>query len=75
MNGLLWREWRRNRWILVAGAVLILLPFLFAFWATLNARDPSSAFFAAYVVSTLLSVMLISLIGGKAIAADRADRS
>ena len=75
MNWLLWREYRLNRWILVTGGVLILLPFVIAALSVFRGGDPRSAYFAAYTDSTVFSAMSIALLSGNSIAKDLADRS
>jgi len=75
MTWLLWREYRLNRWILITGGVLVVLPFVSALLSVSIGGDRSSAFFAAYIASTVFSAMMIALLSGNSIAKERADRS
>ena len=70
MIWLLWREYRRNRWILAAGAMLLLLPSLNALRA--GSADIRLALFVGYCFFCSLTVALLA---GNAIAGERADRS
>lgn len=72
MNWLLWREYRLNRWILVTGGVLILLPLVIA---AVFEYDRSTDFFGAWVVSSLFAYLTVVLLAGHAMAAERTDRS
>ena len=89
MKWLLWREYRLNRLIVIAGAVLMLVPYAFALialvalsWASeppaIGAPSPSPAvlvFGGAAFYSIALSVLTLTFLGGNAIAGERADRS
>ena len=75
MKSLLWREYRLNRWILVSGGVAILLSYAIAALSLLFDVDRASAFFVAYVASSIFSAMMLTLLGGNAIAGERTDRS
>jgi ABC-type transport system involved in multi-copper enzyme maturation permease subunit len=70
MNWLLWREYRRNRWILAGGAVVLLLPFLNALGA-----DESEERLALFVGYSIFCSLTVAMLAGNAIAAERADRS
>ena len=67
MKWLLWREYRRNRLLLLSGTVLAALPYLFAF--------AINDFYKMAIWSLGLSNMTAALLGGNAIAGERADRS
>lgn len=75
MNGLLWRECRRNRWILTTGLVLIPLPHIVVALIKWPAAERDSAYFHAYLFSTVLSAMIVAFLAGNSIAPDHADRS
>jgi hypothetical protein len=75
MKWLLWREYRLNRWILVMGGVLVLLPYLGAAISLLFQANRDTAYFFAYIASTIFSAMTLAMLGGNAIAGERADRS
>jgi ABC-type transport system involved in multi-copper enzyme maturation permease subunit len=82
MNWLIWREYRLNRLILAAGAFLLLLPyvgaFIFLLQQYLKARSgpPIAEIFAVMAFYSLgLSQLTVALLGGNAIAGERADRS
>jgi len=88
MKWLLWREYRLNRLILMAGAVLLLAPYVVGLivlcWAICWAKEPPVieglpyavvVFGAAALYSILLSLFTVALLGGNAIAGERADRS
>ncbi|MBN2295602.1 MAG: hypothetical protein JXM70_24440 [Pirellulales bacterium] len=82
MNWLIWREYRLNRLILIAGVVLLLLPYLIVLVALLWPKSPpltvphvTKAFLGAAIYSLVLSQLTITLLGGNAIAGERADRS
>jgi len=74
MNWLLWREYRLNRLILVAGTMGILLPHVILAVETLiYGNHPET--FLAWLVSTLFAEITVALLAGNAIAGERADRS
>jgi ABC-type transport system involved in multi-copper enzyme maturation permease subunit len=90
MKWLLWREYRTNRLILIAGAVLLILPYLVALVVVCWIKEPLAAvaasdapnlpaavvaFIAAAIYSLALSQLTLALLGGNAIAGERADRS
>ena len=72
MSWLLWREYRRNRWILAAGAAGVLLPIIIAVVFDLNR---SSGFIGAFFLSCVFSQMTVALLAGNAVAGERSDRS
>jgi len=72
MNWLLWREYRRNRWILIAGATGVLLPYIIA---VIFDADRSSGFAGAFFLSSVFSHLTVALLAGNAVAGERADRS
>jgi hypothetical protein len=72
VNWLLWREYRRNRWVLVVGAVSVLLACLLDFNLALD-KDGLIAPDGFLVL--LLSVLTISILAGNSIASERAARS
>lgn len=76
MNWLLWREYRRNRWILLMSVAGILLPYLVAA-AVISATDPEAyaMYFVAYMHSYLWAWLAIAVMVGSAVAGGRADRS
>jgi ABC-type transport system involved in multi-copper enzyme maturation permease subunit len=72
MNWLLWREYRRNRWILAMGAVTLLLPSLLVFLSDERESVLRLAYFVAYCAFTPGTV---GLLAAHAMAGERADRS
>jgi len=79
MKWILWREYRLNRLILITGAVLLFLPYLFLFialaWPQGTSPSVLDGFAGAVVYSLVLSHLTIVLLGGNAFAGERADRS
>jgi hypothetical protein len=75
MSWFLWREFRRNRWFLALSVVLIPLPHIVVALITWAPVERDSAFFHAYLFSTLLSAMILAALAGNSIAPDHADRS
>ena len=82
MNWIIWREYRLNRLILITGVFLLLLPYLIALivllWPKsrpLTAPHITQLFVAAAIYSVALSQVTMALLGGNAIAGERADRS
>ncbi len=83
MMNLLWKDYRQNRALLLAVAILGFGPYVFAGSAVLIERllDPPAtyvwvgAIFTASCVSMALSILLAAFLGGNAIAGERADRS
>ena len=82
MKWLLWREYRLNRPILIAGTALLLAPQVIAaiiLWRRppipASSDFPYSIFGGAAIYSIILSQLTVLLLGGNAIAGERADRS
>ena len=82
MKWLIWREYRLNRPILITGAVLLLLPYLVILIAlcwpnapAMGARHVARAFAGAAIYNIVLSQLTVLVLGGNAIAGERADRS
>jgi len=78
MKWLIWREYRLNRLILIVGLVLLLLPYVIALlvlWWAERAPDVMGVLFTAALYSLGLSQLTVALLGGNAIAGERADRS
>ena len=84
MKWLLWREYRLNRLILITGAVILLLPYIITLIVLCWPRTTETrvsyiagaiAFAAAALYSLGLSQLTLALLGGNAIAGERADRS
>ena len=89
MKWVLWREYRLNRLIRIVGAVLLVVPYIFALielaaasWVSeppaIGAPSPPGAvvvFGGAAFYSIALSVLTTTFLGGNAIAGERADRS
>ena len=82
MNWLIWREYRLNRLILIAGVTILLLPYLIALIVLLWPKSPAftafhvtKLFAGAALYSLALSQVTLALLGGNAIACERADRS
>ncbi len=80
MKWLLWKEYRLQRLILAVGLFLLIVPYaaslmvvpVLLLWP--DAAADRAIGFAAFV-STILSVATLALLGGHAIASERADRS
>ncbi len=82
MKTLLWRDYRLNGQVLSVGAILLLLPYLFVLivflWPKTNALEPDTiaeGVAVAAIWSIALSQLTVALLGGNAIAGERADRS
>jgi ABC-type transport system involved in multi-copper enzyme maturation permease subunit len=75
MKWLLWREYRANLHLLIAGVVLFFLPYFFILVMFLWSPQIADGFAFAALVSFALSQMTITLLGGNAIAGERADRT
>jgi ABC-type transport system involved in multi-copper enzyme maturation permease subunit len=80
MKWLFWREYRLNRLILITGAVLLLLPCVTALiialrWVPKTGANIVELFFGASVYGLALSQLTLALLGGNAMAGERADRS
>ena len=80
MKTLLWREFHWNRLVVVMGAAILVLPYLFMLIVGLWPRKggislDESYFAAAAYFSFMLSQLTIAFLGGNAFAGERADRS
>ncbi len=84
MKWLIWKEYRLNRLILIVGAVLLVAPHAVALVAALRGVGPvmegglsrlQMNLLAAAVCSLAFSQVTLALVGGNAIACERADRS
>jgi ABC-type transport system involved in multi-copper enzyme maturation permease subunit len=80
MRWLVWKELGQNRPIMIAGGILLIVPHLVALTGTLLFGEPSmprmpDAFVLSAAYSILLSQLTLALLGGNAIASERADRS
>lgn len=84
MRWLIWREYRLNRPSLIFGAVMLLLPYLIALIALWygerheihsGPNDRSDMFVVAAIFSIYLSQLTLGVLGGNALAGERADRS
>jgi ABC-type transport system involved in multi-copper enzyme maturation permease subunit len=72
MSWLIWREYRLNRWILVSGGMLVLLPLVIA--GALG-YGRSVDFIGPWILSSVFGYMTVALLAGHAVAGERADRS
>jgi hypothetical protein len=72
MSWLLWREYRRNRWILATGAAGLFLPCLIA---VMFSAEHTVNFIGVFMLSSVFSEMTVALLAGNALAGERADRS
>ena len=85
MNWLLWKEYRVNRVIVIVGATILIAPHLVAlfvaWWRIAHGIDsPAEEQFArgmaaSSIYSVIFSQLTLCLLGGHAIAGERADRS
>ena len=79
MKSLIWKEFRLCWPILLAGAVLLIAPYIGPFIMVLRWREPwidrTNIFAASAIASLALSLLTPALMGGNAIACERADRS
>jgi hypothetical protein len=80
MSWFLWRELHRNRWLLAKAVVLIPLPHIviaLIMWDPVmwDPADLDSEYFHAYLISTVLSAMIVVGLASNSIAPDHADRS
>lgn len=83
MNWLLWREYRLNRLILITAVVLLLLPYLVLLIALPWVKVPATGaanyvaltFGVAALYSLFITPLTLALLGGNAMAGERADRS
>ena len=79
MTWLVWKEYRLNRPIVFVTLLLMIVPYLIAIYVTLRyayrgARWDAN-FIGASLYSLILSQVALALIGGNAIAGERADHS
>jgi ABC-type transport system involved in multi-copper enzyme maturation permease subunit len=83
MKWLYWKEWRQNRVVIIALAVLLVVPYVLGFLGiAIEMRGPNrDANFARQVLlgtclySFALSQLALALFGGNAVAGERFDRS
>jgi ABC-type transport system involved in multi-copper enzyme maturation permease subunit len=75
MRWLLWREYRLNRLILIAGGAFFVLPYAIVGLGILFGWCESDHIVGAWMVSTLSVNLLAALLAGNAIAGERTDRS
>jgi len=84
MKWLIWKEYRLNRLILIVGAVLLVAPHVVALVLALRGVGPvregglsrlQMNLLLSAVWSLVLSQVTLALLGGHAIACERADRS
>jgi len=84
MKWLIWKEYRLNRLILMVGAVLLVAPHVVALVLALRGAGPAAEgslsrlqmnLLLSAVSSLMLSQFTLALLGGNAIACERADRS
>lgn len=85
MKSLLWKDYRINRLLLIFGFVVCCGPWVFSIaggdylgWYRFNSEPPwrAPAFWVSTCILSLgLSVFTLAMLGGNAIAAERADRS
>ncbi len=79
MKSLLWREYRVNGQVLIAGVVLFLLPYIFAImislWPTGPPTNMAEGMAIAAIYSYGMSQLTLACLGGNTFAGERADRS
>ena len=86
MKMLLWKDYRLNRILLIAGVLLLLGPYLICvLWAGTSHEVPAGAFrdpgfWAGFLLmccipSLLGSQLTVALLAANAVACERADRS
>ncbi len=83
MNWLLWKDYRENRLVVFTAAGLLLVPHLIALGAAcvqyFRWHESPGLWVQDFMVSSMYSLIIsqlaIALIGGNAIAGERADRS
>ena len=75
MKWLLWREYRLNRLILIAGGAFFVLPYAIVGFTVLTGSYQMTYVTRAWLASTYAAQLLIALLAGNAIAGERADRS
>ncbi len=75
MTWLLWKEYRLQRLILAVGALVLVMPYGFPVRALLIDSPGAGQTSLASFTSTILSIVILALLGGNAFAGERADRS
>jgi len=76
MSWLIWKEYRVQRLILIFGAIVLLAPHVTALALTLRWPDlQRNCFDGSLYFSLMFSQVVLALLGGNAIAGERADRS
>ena len=84
MKWLIWKEYRLNRPILIAGAVPLIAPHAIVLFFALCGIGPptrgftsdvAAHFFQAAIASVTVSQLMLAFFGGHAIASERVDRS
>ena len=85
MKALLWKDCRVNQFVLIAGTVILLLPYLVClifitftqwYWPVDQMRHWNyETVTVCGSISLMLSMVTIAMLGGNAMAAERADRS
>lgn len=83
MKWLYWKEWRQNRVVIIALAVLLVVPYVFSFIGIgieMHREHYSSVIARQYLINAAMyslgiCQLALALIGGNAIAGERSDRS
>jgi len=86
MKALLWKDWCVNQFVLIVGTVLLFLPYLIFLILVIYSLRQGSAVHVNMIweygtmkifgnISLTLSLLTIAMLGGNAMAAERADRS
>ena len=82
MSWLLWREIRLNRLILIVGSIMVIMPYFVALAVVLWPKttpmrfdDFLEIFGVASIYSLVVAQLIVALMGGNAMAGERADRS
>lgn len=75
LRWLVWKEYRQNRLLVVAGLVLLFLPYVLALLGGLVGLPFLSIAVTSGFISLLASLLTLALVGGNSIAGERADRS
>ncbi len=80
MNWLLWKDYRQNRLVVLAALFFLLTPHLIALFACCRWHYDSpkhwiESFAISSIYGLIISQLAIVLVGGNAIAGERADRS
>jgi ABC-type Na+ efflux pump permease subunit len=79
MRWLLWKDYRHNRAVVIAGLFLLSFPYLIVL-CTFFTKEPvwvswDERLIAAGVYGLIISQLTVALLGGNAIAGERVDRS